>query len=258
MGVSFLLLVERQALCRINNNKSILAWRGRREERETLTLSAFMACRLPVNVVPTAYRINYTGIDLEVSTTGVMVMVKVVKCSFAVSVSVRRPIWGSGPVFVRHQHPILEHIHTLYLFLTYIKPPFPFAGIVAVDLTVASPTRKITLHCLDLAIEDASVEGQEASSISVNLKDETVTLAFLEDVKPGDVALTMRFAGKLNNQMRGLYYSDYTNLKGERRHMACTQFEATDARRAFPCWDEPAFKATFQVSGLRDLLERGQ
>lgn len=66
-----------------------------------------------------------------------------------------------------------------------------------------------------------------------------------------------QFGGKLNNQMRGLYYSDYVNLRGEKRHLACTQFEATDARRAFPCWDEPAFKATFQLTATIPLPDGG-
>ncbi|KAL6057849.1 Aminopeptidase [Balamuthia mandrillaris] len=58
----------------------------------------------------------------------------------------------------------------------------------------------------------------------------------------------MRFTGILNDKMKGFYRSKYTNAKGEEAFMAVTQFEATDARRAFPCWDEPALKATFDVT----------
>ena len=128
---------------------------------------------------------------------------------------------------------------------------FVFSGVVEIDLVVAKATSKVTLHCLDLAVDEATLEGQKATSVSKNLKDETVTFYFDNDVPAGAAKMTIEFGGKLNNQMRGLYYSDYVNLRGEKRHLACTQFEATDARRAFPCWDEPAFKATFQVRRRR-------
>lgn len=56
------------------------------------------------------------------------------------------------------------------------------------------------------------------------------------------------FSGVLNDKLRGLYRSKYLNEKGEERFAAVTQFESTDARRCFPCWDEPALKATFDIS----------
>ncbi|XP_023932531.1 puromycin-sensitive aminopeptidase, partial [Lingula anatina] len=65
-------------------------------------------------------------------------------------------------------------------------------------------------------------------------------------VGPGK--LHFSFTGILNDKMRGFYRSKYTHPNGETRHGAVTQFEATDARRAFPCWDEPAVKATFDVT----------
>jgi puromycin-sensitive aminopeptidase len=58
----------------------------------------------------------------------------------------------------------------------------------------------------------------------------------------------MSFSGELNDKMKGFYRSKYTTPAGVVRNGAVTQFEATDARRAFPCWDEPAVKATFDVT----------
>jgi puromycin-sensitive aminopeptidase len=60
--------------------------------------------------------------------------------------------------------------------------------------------------------------------------------------------LTIDYAGSLNNQMAGFYRSTYVDYKGDQKLVASTQFEALDARRAFPCVDEPAAKATFLVS----------
>ena len=64
----------------------------------------------------------------------------------------------------------------------------------------------------------------------------------------GEAQIHLEFTGTLNDQMKGFYRSQYTSSDGETRHAAVTQFESTDARRALPCWDEPAVKATFDVT----------
>ncbi|GMH77500.1 hypothetical protein TL16_g07430 [Triparma laevis f. inornata] len=136
--------------------------------------------------------------------------------------------------------------------------PFQFDGVIEIDVDVldhAGGINAITLHCLDLAVTRATCAGQDANSFAMSLKDETVTLDFRSEISVGSHTLVIHFNGKLNDQMRGLYRSTYTNLKGEKKIMACTQFEATDARRAFPCWDEPSFKATFQLECTIPLIE---
>ena len=65
-------------------------------------------------------------------------------------------------------------------------------------------------------------------------------------LKPGAALLHIEFGGILNDYMQGFYRSQYS-VNGETRYMATTQFESTDARLAFPCWDEPAIKARFRV-----------
>ena len=87
-----------------------------------------------------------------------------------------------------------------------------------------------------------------ATEISVALKETTVTFTFPEQLKVGQGTLSIVFSGLLNNQMAGFYRSGYTDIHGKRKIMASTQFEALDARRAFPCWDEPARKAVFGVT----------
>src|SRR5207253_5331120 len=64
----------------------------------------------------------------------------------------------------------------------------------------------------------------------------------------GPCRLRLPFPGTLNDKLRGFYRSSYKDQSGVTRLLAATQFEATDARRAFPCWDEPAFKAVFAVT----------
>jgi aminopeptidase N len=100
-------------------------------------------------------------------------------------------------------------------------------------------------------------DGSLLSALTIvhDARDEaqTVTLTFAKPLPVGAGAsagatLRLAFTGTLNDKMAGFYRSAYTAPGGERRHMGVTQFEATDARRAFPCWDEPSLKATFSVS----------
>ena len=89
----------------------------------------------------------------------------------------------------------------------------------------------------------------ESTSITYEAKKEMATINFGAEIAAGTSGeLSIEFEGILNDQMAGFYRSSYKTDAGEERYMAVTQFEATDARRAFPCWDEPAKKATFAVT----------
>ena len=78
--------------------------------------------------------------------------------------------------------------------------------------------------------------------------EERVTLTFAEPLAPGPATLHLGFSGILNDRLRGFYRSTFTDDDGVEHTIATTQMESTDARRAFPCWDEPACKATFEVT----------
>jgi len=95
-----------------------------------------------------------------------------------------------------------------------------------------------------------SVAGHEQKPSSVELDEaqEILKLTFDPALNPGEGTLSMSFVGSLNDKMKGFYRSKYKSPSGEERYNAVTQFEATDARRCFPCWDEPAIKATFDVT----------
>ena len=82
--------------------------------------------------------------------------------------------------------------------------------------------------------------------IIVLKKSERLVLKLEENLPVGPLSIHIGFAGILNDYMQGFYRSKYF-IDGEERYMGTTQFESTDARLAFPCWDEPALKARFRV-----------
>jgi aminopeptidase N len=128
---------------------------------------------------------------------------------------------------------------------------FTFAGSESVKLNVRSPVHHLMLNGLELKIEAASVDGKELplSAVKTDKEKELLTLTLPSELAAGDHALTLRFTGKINQQGQGLFYMRYQEQgSGVRKVMLGTQFEATDARRFFPCWDEPAFRARFQLT----------
>jgi puromycin-sensitive aminopeptidase len=110
------------------------------------------------------------------------------------------------------------------------------------------------LHSKEIVIQEASFvnkatgKGPTLIEIAYQVVDTTLTLTFDGPLPLGDGQLTLKFRGILNGDMAGFYKSGYTDADGKKQIMGCTQFEALDARRAFPCWDEPAVKATFGIT----------
>src|SRR5438445_5500796 len=128
---------------------------------------------------------------------------------------------------------------------------FTFAGSETVKLNVRSPVYQLVLNALELKIEAASVDGKELplSAIKTDNEKELLTLTLPSELAAGDHALNLRFTGKINQQGQGLFYMRYQEQgSGARKTMLGSQFEATDARRFFPCWDEPVFRARFQLT----------
>ncbi|KAK0571465.1 hypothetical protein LWI29_016441 [Acer saccharum] len=132
-----------------------------------------------------------------------------------------------------------------------------FTGSVAVDIDIVETTNFIVLNAAELTIDNRSVSFAtktsskvfEPKKVDVMEDDEILVLEFAETLPIGVGVLTIGFEGVLNDKMKGFYRSSYDH-KGEKKNMAVTQFEPADARRCFPCWDEPACKATFKITLL--------
>ncbi len=127
-----------------------------------------------------------------------------------------------------------------------------FTGHEIVTLTVIEPTTEILLNATELDVSTAtlSAEGQPPRTGTVQMDEDhqRCRINFPAAVPPGIWQLHLVFRGTLNDKLRGFYRSSYKDAQGVAHTLAATQFEATDARRAFPCWDEPQFKAVFAVT----------
>ena len=116
-----------------------------------------------------------------------------------------------------------------------------------------SPVRQLVLNVLEIEIASAAIDGKALpkSSIKIDKKEELLTIALPSELAAGDHTLALEFSGKINQQGQGLFYCHYQEEgTGAKKIMLGTQFEATDARRFFPCWDEPAFRARFQLTAV--------
>src|SRR5262245_40146354 len=125
-----------------------------------------------------------------------------------------------------------------------------FEGTETIRVTVAEPTSRIVLNAIDLQFKSVTIGvGAAAQTATVTLDEakQTATFTVPQPIAKGATEIHVRYSGILNHQLRGFYASE---AKG--RKYAVTQFESTDARRAFPCFDEPAFKATFAVTATVD------
>lgn len=133
-----------------------------------------------------------------------------------------------------------------------------YKGSVLIDLDVVDESTSISLNTLDLDIHSTKVLSSSDiissnPDISYDENSQTTKVSFSKPLAKNTKAqLKMEFTGILNDKMAGFYRSTYTNSDGSQGVLATTQMEATDARRAFPCFDEPALKAEFTVTLISD------
>jgi puromycin-sensitive aminopeptidase len=138
------------------------------------------------------------------------------------------------------------------IFLTPDLDHATFTGRVEIDIDIHESLKALTLHSLDLTLAVATINVGERTYLSSNpVHDETyetATFLFAEDLPTGPATLEIAYTGHLNDLLVGFYRSTFTDAEGTVHTIATTQFAHSDARRAFPCWDEPSFKATYQVN----------
>ncbi|HEY2213952.1 MAG TPA: M1 family metallopeptidase [Acidimicrobiales bacterium] len=131
-----------------------------------------------------------------------------------------------------------------------------FSGTAEIDVLVHEEIEQIVLNAADLAISDVAVrpEGKTAFSCAVTFDDDLEQVSFQpsEKLPLGPSTVSCRFTGTLNDQLRGFYRSTFTDEAGQTHTIATTQLESVDARRAFPCWDEPDRKAVFEITLIVD------
>ncbi|MGO8876142.1 MAG: M1 family metallopeptidase [Acidimicrobiales bacterium] len=128
-----------------------------------------------------------------------------------------------------------------------------FTGRVVIELDLVSPVSEIVCNAAELSVSDATLraaDGAAAVALGVSLDEriDRVTFSSATTLEPGAYVLECAFAGTLNDKLRGFYRSRFTDPEGTEHWLATTHFESTDARRAFPCFDEPDFKAVFSIT----------
>jgi aminopeptidase N len=125
-----------------------------------------------------------------------------------------------------------------------------FTGVESIDVVLRQPANTITLNSAEIAFQSVTVAAsgnEQTATIKLDDDKEQATFTVPNTLPAGNATLHIRYTGILNNELRGFYLS-----KGDHRNYAVTQFEPTDARRAFPSFDEPAFKATYSVTLVVD------
>ena len=138
------------------------------------------------------------------------------------------------------------------LHLTPDLEKYSFDGRVSITADIHESVTSFSVNALELEVQAATVTvaGQSFTSAvpTYNAEFQTATFAFDQALPTGAATIDIAFTGTLNDQLHGFYRSTYTDDQGVTHTLATTQFESHDARRAFPCWDDPAYKATYEVT----------
>ena len=126
-----------------------------------------------------------------------------------------------------------------------------FEGDETITIRLLKPTSEITLNAVDIDFHDVTITSgstTQRAKVTPEKKKEMVVLSVEKPLAAGPATVHIAYTGILNNEMRGLYLGK----DDHGRKYAASQFEATDARRAFPSFDEPEYKATFDITAVAD------
>jgi aminopeptidase N len=128
-----------------------------------------------------------------------------------------------------------------------------FSADASIEIVIEQPQSSITLNAADLSISLAHLRAAGAKQVTqgvvtIDAAAQTATVRFPQQLVPGRYSLSMTYSGTINTQATGLFALDYKDGAGKDKRALFTQFEAPDARRFVPSWDEPSYKATFDLS----------
>ncbi len=138
-------------------------------------------------------------------------------------------------------------------YALWLAPDFQtdsFRGRATIELSLEKPTRTITLNAAEIEFKDVQIVSgtlSQTATVTIDERKEMAVLAVQREMAAGSATIVINYRGILNDKLRGFYLSTANG-----REYAVSQMEATDARRAFPCFDEPAYKATFDVTLMID------
>ena len=133
---------------------------------------------------------------------------------------------------------------------------FSYLGVQTVEIQVLENTKSIFLNSIGIKISHASLTASDEESNNLSVEyfedDERICLSSKNEIKKGDYKLYLEFNSEITNDLKGFYRSKFLTKEEEEKWIATTQFEPTSARNAFPCWDEPEYKAVFSISIVAD------
>ncbi|MEC7926055.1 MAG: M1 family metallopeptidase, partial [Actinomycetota bacterium] len=133
---------------------------------------------------------------------------------------------------------------------------FSYVGTQTVEIQVLENTKSIFLNSLGIKISHASLITSDEESYNLSVEyfedNERISLSSQNEIKKGDYKLYLEFNSEITNDLKGFYRSKFLTKEDEEKWIATTQFEPTSARNAFPCWDEPEYKAVFSISIIAD------
>lgn len=127
-----------------------------------------------------------------------------------------------------------------------------YTGKVSIDVTLKETSDSVTLNAADIAFHKATIRSGTkvigSIAVTVDADAQSATLKFPKSLKAGNYTLDIDYSGKIYQQANGMFALDYTDTAGAKKRALFTQFEAPDARRFVPSWDEPNYKATFDLT----------
>ena len=151
---------------------------------------------------------------------------------------------------VRLSSNVRPNLYTLQLDVD--MKSFKVSGSVSIDVTISSETEYIILHVKNMTVRQVTVYKGQVQSLSIaesfNYEPNEFYVVKLAEKASGDVRVALEFSYTLGTDLAGFYNSTYKSPSGKVQTLVCTQFEPTDARKAFPCFDEPNMKANFSIT----------